>query len=223
MTAPAGVARRYAAWSLDAAVVGTLALLATFTRMRTARDALAHAFQDVSHHMAAQLGAAMAQGGDPTSLATRLLADPGVRAGSDAVQAAMTALLVPPMVAYALVGLLYHVGAGASRWQASPGQHALGLAVTRTDGARASAPRLACRYLASALSWLTLNLGHALALVPPHRTLHDVVSGTAVVQRAGDPRLPAWAMAWLALQAIALLGAIGWGLLRYVALLQAAL
>ena len=220
---PAGLARRYAAWSLDAAVVGAIALLVTAPRIRMATDALAAAVHDVSNRMTEQLGAAIQQGGDPAALATQLLADPGVRAGSDAIQAALVALVLPPLVAYALLGLLYHVGGEASRWQASPGQHALGLAVTRADGARAQLPQLAWRYVASALSWLTLNLGHALALAPPHRTLHDLLSGTAVMQPPDALRLPGWAKAWLAVQAIVVIVVTAWGLLRYLALLQAAL
>jgi uncharacterized RDD family membrane protein YckC len=224
MTSPsAGLARRYAAWSLDAAVVGAVALLVTASRIRAASGALAAAFHDVSNRMTDQLGAAMAQGGDPTALATQLLGDPGIHAGSDAVQAALTALLVPPLVAYALLGLLYHVGSQTSHWQASPGQRALGLAVTRSDGTPATLPQLAWRYLASALSWLTLNLGHALALAPPHRTLHDLLSGTAVVQAPGATRMPAWAKAWLVVQAAAVVLATAWAVLRYLAMLQAAL
>lgn len=224
MTSPsAGLARRYAAWSLDAAVVAAIALLATAPRIRAASDALATAVRDVSNRMTEQLGAAMTHGGDPTALATQLLADPGMRAGSDAIQAALTALILPPLVAYALLGLLYHVASQASRWQASPGQHALGLAVTRSDGTRAAVPQLAWRYLASALSWLTLNLGHALALAPPHRTLHDLLSGTAVVQAPDATRLPGWAKTWLVVQAAVVVVMTAWAVLRYLALLQAAL
>lgn len=220
---PAGLARRYAAWSLDAALVGALALLVTASRIRAATDALATAFHAVSNRMTEQLGAAIQRGGDPAALATQLLADPSVRAGSDAIQAALVALVLPPLVAYALLGLLYHVGSQASRWQASPGQHALGLVVARADGARPTGLQLAWRYAASALSWLTLNLGHALALAPPHRTLHDLLSGTAVVQPPDAPRLPGWAKAWIVVQVVLVLVVTAWGLLRYLALLQAAL
>lgn len=224
MTAPAaGLARRYAAWSLDAVVVGSLALAFTATRIRAASEALDAAFAALSDRMTAQLGTAVLQGGDPGALAAQLLADPAIHAGSEAVQSALFALVLPPLLAYALIGLLYHVVGEASRWQGSPGQHALGLVVARADGARASALQLAWRYLASSLSWLTLNLGHALALVSPHRTLHDLLSGTRVSQAPDAGRLPAWAKTWLALQALAVVFATAWGLLRYLALLQAAL
>jgi uncharacterized RDD family membrane protein YckC len=224
MTVPAaGLTRRYAAWSLDFTVVAALALLATWSRMQAALHALQDAFSALSTDLGNRLGAAVLHGMSPDALATQLLADPGVHAGADTVQAALLGLCVPPLVAYALLGLLYHVGTGAGPWQASPGQRALGLAVVRADGTRAPLPRLVVRYLASALSWLTLNLGHALALAPPHRTLHDLLSGTAVVQATGDARLPGWAKMWLLLQVLAVVAVTAWGIQRYLALLQAAL
>src|SRR5690606_33742877 len=63
------------------------------------------------------------------------------------------------------------------------------------------------RHAAGALSWLTLNIGHALVLLrPDRRALHDLVSGTAVVQDEADPRakLPPLARAWLGVQLLAL-------------------
>ena len=224
MTAPAaGLTRRYVAWSLDFAVVAMLALLVTWSRVQAATHALKDAFSTLSTDLGGRLGDAVLHGTSPDALATQLLADPGVHAGADAVQAALFGLCAPPLVAYALLGLLYHVGTEAGAWQASPGQRALDLTVVRADGTRAALPRLMARYVASALSWLTLNLGHVLALAPPHRTLHDLLSGTRVVQVTGETRLPRCAKAWLLLQMLVVVGVTAWGLLRYLALLQAAL
>lgn len=224
MTVPAaGLVRRYVAWSLDFAVLSTVSLLITWSPIRAAATALSASFHALSDTLAEQLGAVLMHGGDPAALATQLLADPGVHAGSEAVQSALFALVLPPLFAYALLGLLYHVGGEAGAWRGSPGKHALGLAVARVDGTQPSLWQLVVRHVAGALSWLTLNLGHALALVPPHRALHDMLSGTAVFQREGDARLPAWARAWLALQVLAMTVGTLWGLLRYLTLLQAAL
>lgn len=221
--AAAGLTRRYAAWSLDFALLAALALLVTWSRLRAATDALSDAFRQLSDTIAERFGALLLQGGDPAALATRLLADPRVHAGSQAVQSALFALLLPPLFAYALLGLLYHVGGEASTWQGSPGKHALGLTVARADGSRASTWQLVVRHVAGAVSWLTLNLGHVLALVPPHRALHDLLSGTTVFQERGKTRLPGWARAWLALQGLAMAAATAWCALRYLALLQSAL
>ena len=228
MTAPpaagrtAGAARRYAAWSLDFALVAAPALLLAWPRLRVALRALAEASASLTARLGRHMGDLLL-GGDPAQLAHALMRDPGILAAAGAVQSALLALCLLPLLAYALLGLAYHVGFQRGPWQASPGQRALGLAVARVDGAPASAARLAWRYLAASLSWLTLNLGHALALVPPQRTLHDLLSGTAVFDRSGEPRLPAWARAWLAAQALLLCAGVAWILLRTLARLQAAL
>lgn len=216
----AGVWRRYAAWSLDGACVMVLALPLAWPQMRAARRALDASFVQLSDLLVQRLGDALGTVPDAGALAARLLADPAVRAAAETMQAALARLLLAPLLAYAVVALGWHVGFQATRWRASPGQRALGLWVARADGARAAWPRLALRQLAAALSWLTLNLGHALALLPPHRVLHDVLSGTSVFDASGSPRLPAWARAWIALQALALLLACAWLLARYVAVLR---
>ena len=216
----AGVWRRYAAWSLDAACVAALALPLAWPKMREALSALHASFLALSDLLMQRLGDAFGAPPDPAALATRLLADPAVRAAAEAMQAALAWLLLAPLLAYAALALAWHVGFQATRGQASPGQRALGLWVARADGSRAGWPRLVLRQLATALSWLTLNLGHALALLPPHRALHDVLSGTSVFEGADSPRLPGWARAWIALQALAVLLAGAWLLARYVALLR---
>jgi len=224
MTAPpAGLMRRYAAWSLDAALLGALSLLVTWPPVHRAAQALNAAFRALSTQLADRLGTAALQGANPDALVAGLLADPNVRGAADAVQDTLLGMCVPPLLAYALLGLLYHVVGEAGRWQGSPGKHALGLTVTRADGTRANPAQLVLRHLAGALSWLTLNLGHAMALVPPHRALHDLLSGTTVSGPPKATRLPAWAQAWLAAQVLATVVVTAWALLRYLALLQAAM
>ena len=78
------------------------------------------------------------------------------------------------------------------------------------------------RHVAGLLSWLTLNLGHALALLPPDkRALHDYIAGTRVVRDARGARMPGWVAAWITLQVVAAVALVAWLLLRYVAALQA--
>ena len=90
--------------------------------------------------------------------------------------------------------------------------------------ARATLPRVAVRHVAGALSWLTLNLGHALAAVPPQkRALHDYIAGLHVVDDAAGQPLPGWARTWLGLQLVAGFLLPVWLLLRDVAALQAGL
>jgi hypothetical protein len=71
------------------------------------------------------------------------------------------------------------------------------------------------RHAAGALSWLLLNLGHAIAgWRADHRALHDLLAGAQL--RARGP-LPRWARAFLLAQGglllgllLALLAWLGW-------------
>ncbi|MDQ3039674.1 MAG: RDD family protein, partial [Pseudomonadota bacterium] len=99
----------------------------------------------------------------------------------------------------------------SSRWQATPGKRALALLVVSSGGKTLTNGHALQRYLASSLSWLSLNLGHVLAALPPkHLALHDRISGTRVVRMRRDARMPAWAWAWLLLQGAATLAAVLW-------------
>ena len=83
---------------------------------------------------------------------------------------------------YALPAFAWHVAGDLSRWRGSPGKHWLGLRVETLDGSAPAPLQAMLREAGSALSWLTLNLGHALAFVPPRRqSLHDRVARTRVV------------------------------------------
>src|SRR5690606_22646483 len=100
--------------------------------------------------------------------------------------------LAGPLAAFALLAFAWHVGFERSCWQGTPGKRALGLRVADAAGAPPAAWRSAWRFLAGSASWLTLNLGHALAAVPPGRAaLHDRLSRTRVLAR--DAALPGWA------------------------------
>jgi uncharacterized RDD family membrane protein YckC len=219
---PAGFWHRYAAWSLDALVLSAGAMALAWPRLQLAWGALAAA----SRQLLAAAGQAMADllmaGMLLPQMAGSLLHDPALVAGATAVQAALWALAWPLLLGYALLAALWHVGGTRSRWRGSPGKHALGLSVTDLDGNGLSLARAALRHGAALLSWLTLNLGHVLAMVPPQkRALHDYIAGTRVVRDAGDARLPRWAAAWVALQLTVMVLLLAWMLLRYVAALQA--
>ena len=91
------------------------------------------------------------------------------------------------LVIAALVASAYFIGFEASRWQATPGKRAFGLQVVAMDGSAPSLGRAAGRYVAGSLSWLSLNLGHALVLFRRDgRALHDLIAGAVVVVRRPD-------------------------------------
>jgi uncharacterized RDD family membrane protein YckC len=221
---PAGFWRRYTAYSLDFAALGTLATLLAWSHLLAGGEEAATAMQQLSDHLGRSLVDALMQGTTPTRLASTLLADPNVQAGADAVETGLVHMLWPWLLWYAVLAALYHIGFEHSPWQGSPGKHALGLVVvTAADDGRPSLSQIVVRHCAGALSWLTLNLGHALAALPPQkRALHDYLAGTRVLCRDDNPRLPGWARAWLALQVIASVALLAWMLARYVAALQQA-
>lgn len=225
---PAGFRARYVAWSLDAAIIGSLSLLATWRGMIAAMAALQLAWSQLQQIASARLSdvllhGVMQQEIDPTRLAAQLVQDPALRTAATAVETALNTLLMPPLWVFVGLAAVYWIGFERSAWQATPGKRALRLQVTDGAGRRPGLARAAARHFAGALSWLTLNLGHLLAAVPPQkRALHDYIADARVL-RDGDAAdaLPGWARAWLALQIAVGIGLLAWLLQRYVAALQA--
>jgi uncharacterized RDD family membrane protein YckC len=113
-------------------------------------------------------------------------------------------------VAYVVVGGLYFGLMEASTWQATLGKRMIGIKVTDTQGRRIGAGRAFTRFFAASLSWLTMNLGHALAAwTPERRALHDYVAGTRVEN--ADPAhaaMPPWGWLIIGSHALIFLGSI---------------
>src|SRR5690606_8647254 len=198
---PAGLLRRYLGWSLDMVVPALAALALCGTRIdgvqraAAALDALARSLMQAMVDM-------MVQGSTPLALARAWLADPVQREAIAALSDAITAIVILPLLLASLLSLLWFAAFEASPRRATPGKRALGLRVEDARGARIGFSRAALRHLAGTLSWLTLNLGHLLAALPPRRqALHDRIAGTRVLQELpSGSGLPAWSLAWLGLQ-----------------------
>ena len=219
----AGFWHRYAAWSLDAALLSALVPAFTWPRVSAAWQALGASAKAAVSGAGAALADAMMAGITLPALPDVLLADPRLAAAASAMESALWQLCWPLLLGYALLAAPWHVLGERSRWRGSPGKRAFGIEVVDLHGDTLAPARVAGRHLASLLSWLTLNLGHLLAAVPPRRqSLHDRIAGARVVVR-GDARMPAGARLWIALQLVALSGAIAWWMLRYIAALEAAL
>lgn len=213
---------RYAAWSLDAACLLPLVALLSAAHVRVAIGEARVALDAMSASVAHLLDAGAVQ--PPVAMATNLLLDPRVASASAALQSALATILLTPVLVYALLAFAWTLGFESSAWRATPGKRALGLVVATRAGGRPKPTRVIARYLASGLSWLTLNLGHALVLLPPaFLALHDRVSETRVLRLDGDTALPAWARAWLGLQALAFCVATGWLFVSLQAAMQAAM
>lgn len=203
----AGFWRRCAAWSLDAALVALPVALVAWPHARRAAGEFGSQYQALLEAAGRSFGDALLAGTPLAAVATQWLADPALREAVQAMQHALYELSWPPLLAFAVLGALYHLAFESAPGQATPGQRALGLRVVGANGTRIGHGRALLRHLAGAVSWLTLNIGHAMALLrPDRRALHDLLSGTGVLQACapGTP-LPAWARAWLGLQLLALL------------------
>jgi hypothetical protein len=207
----AGFWRRYAAWSLDAAIVALPMLAITWSRMMAGLHEARTAFDALAGRMSGLLLDSLSSSQDALSILLAADADSGVRAASATLQSALWHALQPGLASVLIAAAAYWIVCEGAPWQATPGKRALGLRVTDIDGQPIGFGRALARHLAGALSWLTLNLGHLLAAVPPQRrALHDFIAGTRVLQREDAGRLPAWAQAWLVLQALAAIASSVW-------------
>lgn len=212
---PAPMLRRYAAWSLDATLLAALVMALLQRRFATALQATSDALDQLAHALASTMADAVETMAPPAALVQTWLGDPALHAGVAALTAALTALLVPPMLLFALLSLPYFALFESSRWQATPGKRLLGLRVIDDDALAPGLVRAALRQAAGLLSWVSLNIGHAMAAQPPrHQALHDRIAGTRVV-RIDDAPLPMFARLWLVLQPPACCLLLAW-LLRVV-------
>ena len=181
---PAGFWRRSAAWTLDAAMILVVVVVLAWPGLLAGMHAATRSMQQLSARTADAMYDAMMQGMPLAAMVSQLMHDPRLLESATVLHSALWQVFAPLLWGYALLALLLHVGGELSRWQGSPGKHLLGLKVTAMDGTRLPWPRVLLRHAAGLLSWLTLNLGHAMAALPPdRRALHDHLAGARVLQR----------------------------------------
>lgn len=219
--APAGFRHRYAAWSLDFAILAAAAIAITWPWLQPAARAVSAAFSGLWTDIGNALAEALMAGIPLPALVRGLLHDPVLLDAARALQAALWRLLWPPLLAYMVLSACWHVLGTASPLGASPGKRMLGLRVGDRDDGRLRLPAAAGRHVAALLSWLTLNVGHLMAIPAPHRALHDRIARTRVSRAAYARRLPFAAAAWIGLQVVALALLLAWLLRRYVAAIAA--
>ncbi len=208
---PASLKQRYVAWSLDAACLLPLLFLLASSRVQHAMGNASAAIDSLQQALPRLMEGMLANPQPTMQMAQAWLADPVLADAVGRLQGAVGDMLLTPLVLYALLALVWSVGFESSRWQATPGKRALGLVVVSADGKKITTGHALQRYLASSLSWLSLNIGHAMAALPPrHLALHDRISDTRIVREHGDASLPAWAWGWLILQGAVALAAFLW-------------
>ncbi len=200
---PAGFWQRYLAWSLDALLLSPVLVLLLSPAVRESVAAGNRLLVALQSWMMDRVFSADGAVADPLALARQLMADPQQRALVSEQISTMGSAVLQACLLAAGVAALYFIGFEASRWQATPGKRLLGVRVQSEQGGRLGLARTALRFFAGSLSWLSLNLGHALAgWRKDGRALHDLLAG-ARVSSAGP--LPVWARTALWAQAALLL------------------
>ena len=221
---PAGFRRRYAAFSLDFAGIALLATVFTWSRVHAGWQLVHAGTLKLTGDIGQLLADGLMIGTPPAQMVSLLQHDPAIKAAAEALNSDVWQMTWPWLLAYALVSALVHVGGECSRWQGSPGKHVMDMIVVDSQDSAIGLPRAILRQVSSALSWLTLNLGHLLAAVPPQkRALHDYIAGTRVVVDVDVAPMPIWARVWLWLQVAVVVLSTGWVLYRYFIALQASL
>lgn len=195
---PAGFWRRWAAWSLDWLLLSPLLMLLL-------RLPLARAWQhwqalnaQLDDWVYARIVAADGAFPSPLAMTFELMQDKTLAATLQLGVGRLYLALAQALALALAAAALYYIAFESSAWQATPGKRLARLRVQMLDGAKAGLARVALRHCAGALSWVALNLGHALAgWRADRRALHDLIAGMQVV---ADAPMPRWARVWLAAQ-----------------------
>lgn len=221
MNPPAGFWRRYAAYSLDATVIGLVCLPLLWTTLVRGAERLLGAGNELLDRIWPMLDRYSAGLEVVPWDVLDLARDPALHAMVSALAGDLLGVVLVCTAVVMAVAAAWFIASESSRWQASPGKRLLGLRVTDLHGARCGRGRIVARFFAGVPSWLLLNLGHAMAGVTPgKRALHDYLAGTRVELAPGaSAAMPRGARSWLLLQAAAFFGLVGIVLMRYVQLM----
>ncbi len=194
---PAGLQRRAAAWCVDLLLLTPLLAVLLRGPLERGIHAGLALFDALQAWMLESVLSAASAGGRQSllGLAHAAMSDPVLRQSLEAEAATMQAALFSALLRSSAVLACYFIAFEASAWAATPGKRLLKLRVADMAGAPPGLRRAALRFAAGGLSWLTLNIGHAMAgLRRDHRALHDLVAGTQVLGRGATPP---WARAVL--------------------------
>jgi len=135
--------------------------------------------------------------------------EPDIIGVMNTVEAVLMPMLIFSTVAYFVLAGAYFSMMESSRYQATLGKRLLGIKVTNTNGEPINLSQSIGRFLAASLSWVTMNLGHALAAwTPERRALHDFLAHTRVENMDPAKRgIPILGWVIIALNALLFFGA----------------
>lgn len=209
---PAGFRRRYVAWTLDAAIILIVVLPLAWILNGDAFMVIDQAVYTTNDTIAAIMAGAVDSSLSAIDFLWQAAGDPRLAQAISELMVAVLLALLPLLLACVAALLVYHVSFEASPLRATPGKRLLGLRVADPAGGRLPFGRVVLRHVGGVLSWLSLNIGHAMAAVAPrHQALHDRVAGAQVLTSIETAtRLPVWARVWvLLLVALGLLAVHG--------------
>ena len=179
---PAGFWKRYAAYFIDVVILYiAVEILSTLFFSFQSQSAVESLKQTL-----ASLQTATANGEEPDLV--------GVM---QTVEAVLMPVFIFSTVAYFVLAGIYFSLMESSRYQATLGKRLLGIKVTNANGEPIALPQSIGRFVSASLSWVTMNLGHALAAwTPERRALHDYLAQTRVENAdPTSPRMPI--LGWL--------------------------
>jgi len=207
---PAGFWRRYLAYCIDWSLLAPVLYFLLRSPASAAWSALLSVNRLLQDWLLGQLGSGAALP-SPLSLSGALMQDTALFASVQAAMHSLTTAVTQILLLGAAVAAIYFIGFEASRWQATPGKRLLDLTVVDMRGGPVGWRRAGLRFLAGSLSWLSLNLGHAMAgWRADGRALHDLIAGTQVQAHSPMPRWGRWLLyAQLMLLLAVILGLFG--------------
>lgn len=196
------IAERSAAWIVDflpAAICVALVQSALgFGSSALVREGIDGLSRDLLEQLLQDVDA-----GEPLlSAALAISVDPAIHASATAFAVSVTVLLFKLVALYFVAAALWQLPV-AIRTGATLGQRLFGLSMRETADQSGRPPRasaLILRFVTAGISWLTLNIGHAMVFLPPqYQTLHDRIAGIEVTGRdAPRNRQRARMTLWLA-------------------------
>ena len=116
---PAGFWQRSVAWSIDATLIAPIAAWLGWPWISASVHAWIEQVRMLLQNIGRMMGEAILAGVSPPQLAITLLHDPALYEAIAAIRSATWTMIWPALLAFALVGMLYHVAFECSPWQAS--------------------------------------------------------------------------------------------------------
>ena len=205
-SSPAGFWRRSLAYAIDWLLLAPILIVLLAPVLTDAWAAMRGLNSLLQEWLLAKMLASPDPLPSPISLAQAVLGDAPLLKAINAAFAQVSWALSKAVLLGAGTAAIYFVGFEASTWRATPGKGLLGISVLDLLGQRISWRRAGARFLSGTLSWLSLNLGHAVAAWRTDgRALHDLIAGTCVVVRTPMPRWGRWLLYALPVLLFALL------------------